>query len=899
MNKLVMFSVVVATFLLLQFSFVGAASTSFPCTGAVTGTATFSCGSTGNVITNQTIDIGQSTLVTVNDITGGIGPYTANFILSNTLTANVANTLTIGFAAGNSITLLVNSVTTSGFNLWITTNSGTYLGPVAVTGTNSLSSPWTINAVVHDTLANTLTTNGIPILTIDPPLTVSISPASNTLDAGQQLPLTTTVGGGAPSFAIAYTGNGLCGTLSATSNTLGADGSNTIVFIPNSATTVAGCTATLTATVTDSASTNTIVANTLSLTVNSIPTATLLTPSNVLLDSGQTVTYNVLLAGGTGAFTANLVASNGVVVNSITGALAGTVTFGVQTPPVGASDSYNVMATDTGTSTPFAFNSISNTITVNSIPTATLLTPSNAILDLGQYETYNVLASGGTGPFTFNLIYVSGPSGATVKNLGPGNVVETMSGLSQGAPYWSNFNSFSTNGLYAFNAILTDTGTSTPYIFNSVSNTITVNPAMVSSISPTSNTLDAGQSLSLATTVSGGTPSYTIAYTLSAAICGTRSATSNTLGAAGTNTITFTSNSALSSTTCTLTETTTDSASTHNVIASSSTLTIGTIPTISITADSSRTGPGFSIAYTGNIPSGTGKGPFTVNLIVSGAVAGNMIIPAGGGSNTISYTFGSTGTFSISMTATDTGASTPYTFSSSSVSATVANPSYATGGGYVNSVPPTTTISTTTVPQHTLNQSGTAKLNVSSKSPGIFNYSDGLVLFNITTNSSGTVGVLLIVGNVTSSSPNAPSNYTKLIAVNVSINSTNAFVYVTIKYNCNVPSNRVTPFILRNGTWVAITPFTVNATACTVSFAVPRDPVVALFETPAPPTTTTLPITTVPTTVIQNTTTPSTSSNSTSISSLAIAAVVIVVIVVIAAAYYVLRMRKPKSRSRS
>jgi len=94
-------------------------------------------------------------------------------------------------------------------------------------------------------------------------------------------------------------------------------------------------------------------------------------------------------------------------------------------------------------------NSIySSTFTIHSTPAATSLTPSNTILDSGQYEVYKVVISGGTGPFTDNLIYVSGPSGATVNGVLPGNVVESLTGQSSGTLTFTSFNSFSTNGLY-------------------------------------------------------------------------------------------------------------------------------------------------------------------------------------------------------------------------------------------------------------------------------------------------------------------------------------------------------------------------------------------------------------------------------------------------------------------
>jgi hypothetical protein len=92
------------------------------------------------------------------------------------------------------------------------------------------------------------------------------------------------------------------------------------------------------------------------------PIANQLTASNVVLGAGQTTTFNVLISGGQGPFTVNLIASNGIVVSSITGATQGIVTFAAITPPAGP-QSYNVIGIDQGTTTPYTFNSVANVIT--------------------------------------------------------------------------------------------------------------------------------------------------------------------------------------------------------------------------------------------------------------------------------------------------------------------------------------------------------------------------------------------------------------------------------------------------------------------------------------------------------------------------------------------------------
>jgi uncharacterized protein (UPF0333 family) len=125
-------------------------------------------------------------------------------------------------------------------------------------------------------------------------------------------------------------------------------------------------------------------------------------------------------------------------------------------------------------------------------------------------------------------------------------------------------------------------------------------------------------------------------------------------------------------------------------------------------------------------------------------------------------------------------------------------------------------------------------------------------------------------------------------ALNVSISTTaNVTANVTMSYPCAMSASSVLPFIYVNGTWKAITPFSVNAAKCTVSFALPKDPIVALFSNALPVTTTvaaTVPQTTAVTTIPQQ----ASAQNGT----YAVAAVVIVVVVVLAVAYYAVRARQ-------
>ena len=67
-------------------------------------------------------------------------------------------------------------------------------------------------------------------------------------------------------------------------------------------------------------------------------------------------------------------------------------------------------------------------------------------------------------------------------------------------------------------------------------------------------------------------------------------------------------------------------------------------------------------------------------------------------------------------------------------------------------------------------------------------------------------------------------NNSVITAVNYTINRANVSTDAILHYSCSIPNSDVAPFILRNGTWQEITPFTLNVAACTVEFAVPSDP---------------------------------------------------------------------------
>ena len=208
-----------------------------------------------------------------------------------------------------------------------------------------------------------------------------------------------------------------------------------------------------------------------------------------------------------------------------------------------------------------------------------------------------------------------------------------------------------------------------------------------------------------------------------------------------------------------------------------------------------------------------------------------------------------------------------------------------------------TTVPPTTIPQNsTLNASNNEMnlhLNITNKNTDIRFGSTGIII-NVHSNSTTPHNAYITIKNETAKNYTI-KNYTKIAVLDLNITGANVttLINVTVPYNCGISAALLKPFIDVNGTWEAITPFTVNASACTVTFQVPADPVVGLFyantTSTSNATSTTAPITTTsqqPNTTATTAPTPQAQPNGT------IIVVVIIVVIVIAAALYFLKLRK-------
>ena len=225
-------------------------------------------------------------------------------------------------------------------------------------------------------------------------------------------------------------------------------------------------------------------------------------------------TYAVQLKDAPAAgniITSNMIADNIQFANGVTINVIGTQSINAIAPVSGLYPLFNKWtASNTANliiSSPTSQNTFITiegngilTATFNAYATVNVPSPSNAILDFGQYVRYNTIISNGIGPFTVNLI-----------NVGTGAVVNTITSANGIIIFGVNIPA---QGTDIFNVIVVDTGVTPNYVFNSVQNTITVNPTLAVPSLTASNTpsIYTGGYELFSSSWSGGTVNYQANY---------------------------------------------------------------------------------------------------------------------------------------------------------------------------------------------------------------------------------------------------------------------------------------------------------------------------------------------------------------------------------------------------
>ncbi len=220
-------------------------------------------------------------------------------------------------------------------------------------------------------------------------------------------------------------------------------------------------------------------------------------------------------------------------------------------------------------------------------------------------------------------------------------------------------------------------------------------------------------------------------------------------------------------------------------------------------------------------------------------------------------------------------------------------------GATTSTIAPTSTATstaiTTTVATTTIFVIFNSSYNITPNSNTIINVPDsGTTIVLESVSSSGSVSV--IITNVTGSTTTSPQSYKLLEALNIStMPPLNITITVTMKYNCSLPSNSIAPYELTGtGTWNPINPFTINSTACTVTFAIPADPIVGIFQYQQIAATSTVPTITTSLATSITTTVPASAASSKSSSTLTWVAIIAIAIVVLVIIYLFIFRRKKR-----
>lgn len=419
-------------------------------------------------ITNTTLDIGQS--ATLSDaISASKGPFTANFIYCESpvdalvapgylCNGTVANTLT-GVSAGGTAKYVFRP-----------TSSGVYVFNVLAA-----------NAVT------TFNSTKVTIMVLPTPSATAPSFSNAVIGVGQSTTLSTAVSGGEGPFTVnfIYTngtlvrgpGHGQGGEVIYITNTVsGITGIRIAAF--NFVPKLAG-TYTFNVVINDMGDTTPFTFNTANIVISvasSPMSANAPTPTNSILDIGQSTTMSSVISGSGGPFTANFVYYNGMVTaykypdgtvvyaypsgtvaNTLTGIPSGGTARYTFTPSSAGPYAFNVVASNSVV----AFSSARTPITVNPTPYASALNATGSTISQGQSTILSTTISGGTGPFTVKFVYYNG------------TVANSVTGIPSGGTAAFNFAPAS-NGTYAFNAVIADTGPTTAFLFNSTRIQITV-----------------------------------------------------------------------------------------------------------------------------------------------------------------------------------------------------------------------------------------------------------------------------------------------------------------------------------------------------------------------------------------------------------------------------------------
>ena len=467
-----------------------------------------------------------------------------------------------------------------------------------------------ITATVTDSLAATSAQSPAATVTVNASPTLSIAPVGPlTIDIGQVQVFTATASGGSGSLSYQWYLDGA------------SVGTNSASY----SYTASGTSHSITCKVTDSASipVTSTASNTVSVTVHSALVAPTASASKSTVDQGQTSSLtSTAVSTGTSPYTYQWLqkAPGAPSYSSISGATSSSYSFATTGSTASGVWSFELQVTDSA-STPVVVTSTAVSVAVNAAPIASI-SPTSWTMDAGQSKTFTATPSGGSGTYTSYQWYVGGSaqSGATASTF--------------------SFTPAS-SGSYSITVTVTDSLSATSA--QSTAATVTVNSALVTpTASASKGTVDQGQTSSLTSTaVSTGTSPYTYQWL--------EKAPGGSYVDVGTNSASyfFVTSTSTATGVWSFELQVTDSASTPVVITSAPvSVTVNTAPTVSVSPSSWAMDIGQSKTFTAT--AGGGSGTYTGYQWYVGGFA-----QSGATASTFSYSPGSAGTFSITVTVTD------------------------------------------------------------------------------------------------------------------------------------------------------------------------------------------------------------------------------------------------------
>jgi ribosomal protein S11 len=550
-----------------------------PGTSNLTATVTDSSNPVGTTTGPETLTVSPSALsLTLSSLPNG--------------TVGVPYTATIGVAGG-----------TSPYSCAITAGAlpaGLTVSGCVVSGTPTVAGTANLTVKATDSSSTVETTTGPVSLTISPAgLTITLSSLPN---ATVGVPYTATIGvaGGTSPYSCAITAGALPAGLTISG------------CVVSGMPTVAG-TANLTVKATDSSSTVetttgpvslTVLPAPLSLTLSSLPDATV----------GIPYTATIGVAGGTAPYSCLVTA--GLLPAGLS--ISGCVVIG--TPTVAGTANLTVKATDSRSTVETTSGPVSLTVLPANV-VLTLTSPPNATV--GTPYTGTIGVNGGTAPYSCTITAGTLPAGLTAS----GCVVS-------GTP--------TTAGTANLTVKATDTSSPTNTTTGPVALTVSAASATLTLTSPPNATVATPYSGSIG--VNGGTAPYTCTITAGTLPAGL---TANNCLITGTPTTAGTAN---------LTVKATDSSTPVATTTGPITLTVSPISKLSLTGSVPNAILG--VPYTQTLTATGGVSPYSYQ-ITSGALPAGLSLSTGG---VISGTPTAPGASSFTVTATDTE-STPQTAS--------------------------------------------------------------------------------------------------------------------------------------------------------------------------------------------------------------------------------------------